>query len=81
MTKTQQYLMEMIASHGGVYGVDTMHGRGPKGGKTVSAGARLRTAMFALESKGLIKITARSAWSDSRNGHAISGTSFAFSLA
>jgi hypothetical protein len=80
MTKTQQYLLEMIAKHSGVYGVDTMSGRGPKGGKTVSAGSRMRDAMFALENKGLIKITNRTTWSESRNGYTVGGTSFAFSL-
>jgi hypothetical protein len=81
MNKTQQHLMAMIAAHGGVYGVDTMSGRGPGGGKTVSAGARQRDAMFALENKGLIKITNRTAWTESRNGYTVGGTSFAFSLA
>lgn len=80
MNKTQKHLIEMAKSHCGMYGVDTISGRGPNGGKTVTSGSRLRTAMFALESKGLIKITARSVWSDSRNGYTVGGTSFAFSL-
>jgi hypothetical protein len=37
--------------------------------------------MFALENKGLIKITNRTAWTESRNGYTVGGTSFAFSLA
>ena len=80
MTKTQQYLMEMLAKHGGRYGIDTCYGRGPQGGKTVAGGKRQRDAMFALEKKGLIKIVDRQPWSESRTGYTQSGTSFAFRL-
>ena len=80
MTKTQQYLMEMLAKHNGTYSIETCYGRGPQGGKTVAHGARRRDAMFALEEQGLIKIVSRQAWSESRNGYTQSGNHIVFSL-
>ncbi len=80
MTKTQQYLMEMLAKHSGTYSIETCYGRGPQGGKTVTHGARQRDAMFALEEQGVIKIVSRQPWSESRNGYTQGGTVIAFSL-
>ena len=46
LTKTQAQLLDNARKYDGRYSITTSYGRGPKGGKTVSHGARERDALL-----------------------------------
>jgi hypothetical protein len=79
-TKTQLQLLENARNYGGTYSITTSYGRGPKGGKTVSHGARDRDALLKLEELGLVEITDRQPWQFYTNGWRQHGASIAFKL-
>ncbi len=80
LTKTQAQLLDNARKYDGRYSITVGYGRGPQGGRTVSHGARERSAVYKLEKLGLVEITDRQPWSFYQNGWRHFGDSIAFKI-